>query len=72
MRTFIVYNLDTRLPVTVGEAISAERARIETANTTKLRAENLIAKEIAVQLSGLQGASFFPLKKVWNKSRGNR
>ena len=46
MKTFIVYNLDTRLPVAVGEAIKAEWARFETADKTKIRAENLIAEEI--------------------------
>ena len=46
MKTFIVYNLDTRLPVAVGEAIKAEWARFETADKTKISAENLIAEEI--------------------------
>ena len=48
MKTFIVYNLDTRLPVAVGEAINAEWARFETADKTKIRAENLIAEEISL------------------------
>ena len=47
MKTFIVYNLDTRLPVAVGEAIKAEWARFETADKTRIRAENLIAEEIS-------------------------
>jgi hypothetical protein len=47
MKTFIVYNLDTRSPVAVGEAIKAEWARAETADKTKIRAENLIAEEIS-------------------------
>ena len=46
MKTFIVYNLDTRLPVAVGEAIKAEWARFEAADKTKICAENLIAEEI--------------------------
>ena len=46
MKTFIVYNLDTRLPVAVGEAIKAEWARFETADKTKISAENLITEEI--------------------------
>jgi hypothetical protein len=46
MKTFIVYNLDTRLPVAVGEALKAEWARFETADKTKISAENLIAEEI--------------------------
>jgi hypothetical protein len=46
MKTFIVYHLDTGLPVAVGEAMKAEWARVETAEETKIRAENLIAEEI--------------------------
>jgi hypothetical protein len=46
MKTFIVYNLDTRLPVAVGEAIKAEWARLETADKTEISAQNLIAEEI--------------------------
>jgi hypothetical protein len=48
MKTFIVYSLDTGLPIAVGEAIKAEWARIETADKTDIRAENLIAEEIAI------------------------
>jgi hypothetical protein len=48
MKAFIVYNLDTRLPVAVGEAIKAEWARLETAAKNKIRAENLIAEEVAL------------------------
>jgi hypothetical protein len=55
METFIVYNLDTRLPVSVGESIKAELARFETAEKTKIRAENLIAEEIS-------------LPKMWERS----
>ena len=49
MKTFIVYNLDTGLPVAVGEAIKAEWARVETAEEIKIRAENLIAEEIDLE-----------------------
>jgi len=48
MKTFIVYNLDTGLPIAVGEAIKAEWARVETAEETNIRAENLIAEEISL------------------------
>jgi hypothetical protein len=48
MKTFIVYDLDTGLPIAVGEAIKAEWARVETAEETKIRAENLIAEEISL------------------------
>ena len=46
MKTFIVYNLDTGLPIAVGEALKAEWARVETAEETNIRTENLIAEEI--------------------------
>ena len=48
MKTFIVYNLDTGLPIAVGEAIEAEWARFETAEETEVRAENLIAEEVSL------------------------
>ena len=48
MKTFIVYNLDTGLPIAVAEAIKAEWARVEAAEETNIRAENLIAEEITV------------------------
>jgi hypothetical protein len=50
MKAFIVYNLDTRLPVAVGEALKAEWARFETAAKTKIRAENLIAEEVILSI----------------------
>jgi hypothetical protein len=64
MKTFIVYNLDTRLPVAVGEAIKAEWARVETSDKTKIRAENLIAEEISFIKNcslAISTASFVPL-----------
>jgi hypothetical protein len=48
MKTFLVYDLDTGLPIAVGEAIKAEWARFEAAEETKIRAENLIAEEISL------------------------
>ena len=48
MKTFLVYNLDTGLPIAVGDAIKAEWARVETAEETNIRAENLIAEEISL------------------------
>jgi hypothetical protein len=50
MKTFIVYSLDTGLPIAVGEAIKAEWARVETAEKTKIRSENLIAEEVVIQI----------------------
>ena len=72
MKTFIVYSLDTRLPIAVGEASRAEWARIETADKTRIRAENLIAEEIAVQIArpSRDRQDFFA-KRFWNKSREN-
>jgi hypothetical protein len=46
MKTFIVYNLDTGLPIAIGQAMKAEWARVETAEETNIRTENLIAEEI--------------------------
>jgi hypothetical protein len=48
MKTFIVYDLDTGLPIAVGEAIKAEWARLEAAEETDIRAENLIAEEVSL------------------------
>jgi hypothetical protein len=48
IKSFIVYNLDSGLPIAVGEAMKAEWARVETAEETKIRAENLIAEEISL------------------------
>ena len=48
MKTFLVYDLDTGLPVAVGEAIKAEWARVEAAEETNTRSENLIAEEISL------------------------
>jgi hypothetical protein len=48
MKTFIVYDLDAGLPVAVGEALKAEWARVEAADQTQIRAENLIAEEISL------------------------
>jgi hypothetical protein len=47
-RVLFVYNLDSGLPIAVGEAMKAEWARVETAEETKIRAENLIAEEISL------------------------
>jgi len=70
MKTFIVYSLDTELPIAVGEAIRAEWARVEAADKAKVRAENLIAEEIAIQVPELQHPDVYSLKRFWNKSRG--
>ena len=46
MKTFLVYDLDTGLPIAVGEAIKAEWACVEAGEETSVRTENLIAEEI--------------------------
>jgi hypothetical protein len=48
MKTFIVYDLDTGLPIAVGDAIKAEWARVEAGEETNIRTENLIAEEISL------------------------
>jgi hypothetical protein len=48
MKTFLVYDLDTGLPIAVGEAIKAEWARVQTAEEANIRLENLIAEEISL------------------------
>jgi len=48
MKTFLVYDLDTGLPVAVGETTKSEWARVEAAKGTNIRAENLIAEEISL------------------------
>jgi hypothetical protein len=39
MKTFIVYNLDTGLPIAIGQAMKAEWARVETAEEIDLGKE---------------------------------
>jgi len=48
MKTFLIYDLDTGLPIAIGEALKAEWARIEAAEETNIRAENLIAEEVSL------------------------
>lgn len=46
MKNYIVYNLDTGLPIGVGGAIKADWARAEIADKSKIKVENLFAEEI--------------------------
>jgi hypothetical protein len=46
MKTFIVYDLDSQMPVAVGEQISAETARYCASEATGLVPANLLAEEI--------------------------
>jgi hypothetical protein len=46
MKTFIVYDLDSKMPVAVGEQVSAETARYCASVATGIFHENLLAEEI--------------------------
>jgi hypothetical protein len=46
MKTFIVYDLDSKMPVAVGEQISAETARYCASEITGTFHANLFAEEI--------------------------
>ena len=46
MKTFIVYDLDSKMPVAVGEQVSAETARSCASTATGIFHANLLAEEI--------------------------
>jgi hypothetical protein len=46
MKTFIVYDLDSKIPVAVGEQASAEAARYCVSAATGIFQANLLAEEI--------------------------
>ena len=46
MKTFIVYDLDSKMPVAVGEQVSAEAARCCASAATGIFHANLLAEEI--------------------------
>ena len=46
MKTFIVYDLDSKMPVAVGEQVSAETARYCASAATGIFHANLFAEEI--------------------------
>ena len=46
MKTFIVYDLDSQMPVAVGEEVSAETARYSASEVTGIFHTNLLAEEI--------------------------
>jgi hypothetical protein len=48
MKTFIVYDLDSKMPVAVGEQISAETARYCASLATGTFHANLFAEEIGL------------------------
>jgi hypothetical protein len=49
MKTFIVYDLDSQMPVAVGEQISAETARYCAYEATGIFTANLLAEEIDLE-----------------------
>ena len=49
MKTFIVYDLDSKMPVAVGEQISAEAARCCSSEATGIFQANLLAEEIDLE-----------------------
>jgi hypothetical protein len=49
MKTFIVYDLDSKMPVAVGEQISAEAARCCASAATGIFQANLLAEEIDLE-----------------------
>ena len=46
MKTFIVYDLDSQMPVAVGEQVSAETARYRASAGSGIFHANLLAEEI--------------------------
>jgi hypothetical protein len=49
MKTFIVYDLDSKMPVAVGEQISAEAARYCASSATGIFHANLFAEEFDLE-----------------------
>jgi hypothetical protein len=47
MKTFIVYDLDSKMPVAIGEQLSAQTARYCASLATGIFHANLFAEEIA-------------------------
>ena len=49
MKTFIVYDLDSQMPVAVGEQVSAEAAQYWASVATGIFHANLLAEEIDLE-----------------------
>jgi hypothetical protein len=49
MKTFIVYDLDSKMPVAVDEQVSAEAARYCASAATGILQANLLAEEIDLE-----------------------
>ena len=65
MKTFIVYDLDSQMPIAVGEQVSAETARYCASEATGIFHSNLLAEEIDLE-------SKLPTEpQCWNLEIGN-
>ena len=53
MKTFIVYDLDSKIPVAVGEQASAEAARECASAATGIFHANLLAEEVDLEKKSL-------------------
>ena len=53
MKTFIVYDLDSKMPVAVGEQVSAEAARECASAATGIFHANLLAEEVDLEKKSL-------------------
>ena len=53
MKTFIVYDLDSKMPVAVGEQASAEAARKCASAATGIFHANLLAEEVDLEKKSL-------------------
>ena len=49
MKTFVVYDLDSKMPIAVGEQVSAETARCCASAATGIFHANLFAEEIDLE-----------------------
>jgi hypothetical protein len=50
MKTFVVYDLDSQMPVAVGKQVSAETARYCASEATGIFHANLLAEEVDLKL----------------------
>jgi len=60
MKTFIVYDLDSQMPVAVGEQVSAETARYCASMATGIFHANLLAEEIDLKTNYLLNQNIGP------------
>ena len=49
MKTFVVYDLDSKMPIAVGEQVSAETARCCASAATGIFHANLLAEQIDLE-----------------------